>query len=272
MTRPAPAPAARPWRRPASRSASLVLAASALLAALAFAPRPAAAQSKSDAFAGKIPPVSAALFRKAGRWETSLTGNLSLNDAFYNKYFGGLKVGYHFTEYLSLHGTAAGGMTSTTGSTTVCPSNGGCEPASKEQLWQVPGEIDLMSGLEVAWSPVYGKLNMFSEKVGHFDLSLLAGADWISYRRVVSASEAEALAASGGSPGSTSTFGGHVGVGARFWFSEWGAVRAEFKDYIYQVEVPNWQDGGGAYKDLQNQLFLELGVSFFFPFNNRPVQ
>lgn len=233
-----------------------------------LAPRLAAAQSKSDAFAGKIPPVSAGLYRKAGRWEGSLTGNLSVNDPFFSKYFAGVKLGYHFTETLSLHGLFATGLVTKSGSAQVCPSGSGCQSASTAEMYQVPGHINWMSGVEGAWSPVYGKLDFFSEQVGHFDLSLLAGVDWINYRKVLSSTDV----AGGETPPAASTLGGHLGVGARFFFSEWIAARLEFKDYVYQVRVPNWQEGGGAKKDLQHQLFTEVGISFFFPLNNRPLQ
>jgi outer membrane beta-barrel protein len=240
----------------------------ALALALALlAPALAEAQSKSDAFAGKIPPVSANLYRKAGRWEGTLSANLSLNDAFYSKYFGGLKLGYHFTESWSAHGYVAGGLTTKAGSAQVCPSGGGCHSADEVDMNQVPGKIKLMSGVEGAWSPIYGKLNFFSEKVGHFDLSVILGADWISYQEVLSKGDAEALATSGGTPGTTSSIGAHVGLGTRFFLSESIALRIELRDYLYNVDVPN--TGG---KDLQNQLFFELGISCFFPTHNRPVQ
>ena len=140
-----------------------------LTLAAVLAPVGARAQSKSDAFAGKIPPVSAALFRKAGRFEATLSGNLSINDAFYSKYFGGLKLGYHFTESWSGHLLAAGGLNTKAGSAQVCPSNGGCHSANRAQMFQVPGKIKLMTGAEAAWAPIYGKLNAFSG-VAHFDL------------------------------------------------------------------------------------------------------
>ncbi len=264
MTRPAPAT----WKLPARACrAGAVLA--ALLAALAPL-APARAQSKSDAFAGKIPPVSAQLYRKAGRFEATLSGNLSLNDPFYSKYFLGAKVGYHFTESLSAGGLIMTGLNTKAGSAQVCPSNGGCHSASRTQMFQVPGNIKMITGLEGAWAPVYGKLNIFSERVAHFDVSVIAGADWIQYQSVLSKADAEAL--EGGHPSLTSTFGGHVGLGLRVFFSEFVAARLEFRDYLYRVSVPNWQDGGGAKRDLQNQLFTELGVSFFFPMRNRPVQ
>ena len=247
---------------------SAALAALAALAILA-APRSAEAQSKSDAFAGKIPPVAGALYQKKGRVELTATGNLSLNDAFFSKYFAGAKLGYHFTESFALSASVATGATSRTGSAVVCPSNGGCGDAAKQQLWQVPGDLKLVGGLEAAWSPVYGKLNIFSERVAHFDLSVLAGADWISYSEVVSSSRAEQLLQAGQEPGTSSTFGGHVGLGFRLFLTEAIAARVEFKDYVYMVEVPNWQEGGKARSDLQNQLFTELGISVFFPFHNR---
>jgi outer membrane beta-barrel protein len=266
MTRPAPH-SVSPVRRPQRRGTWALLA-----LALLLAPALAEAQSKSDAFAGKIPPVSAGLYRKAGRFELTPSINLSVNDAFYSKYFGGLKLGYHFTESLSAHAFLAGGLDTKAGSAQVCPSNGGCHSASRTQMFQVPGNIQLLTGAEAAWAPVYGKLNVFSERVAHFDLALIGGLDWIRHQKVVSTADAEALQASGGHPPMSSTVGAHLGLGVRVFFSEWIAARLEFRDYLYRVSVPNWQDGGGAKRDLQNQLFTELGVSFFFPTQNRPVQ
>ncbi len=239
----------------------------AVIAALA-APAAAWAQSKSDAFAGKIPPVSSELYRKAGRFEASLSGNVSINDAFYSKYFGGLKLGYHFTESWSGHLLAAGGLNTKAGSAQVCPSNGGCHSANRAQMYQVPGKIKLMTGAEAGWAPIYGKLNAFSG-VAHFDLGLMAGADWITYQRVLSKDDAENLT---GTPQSKSTVGFHVGVGTRWFITEAIAARLELRNYWYPVSIPNWREGGGAKRDWESQMFAELGVSVFFPFHNRPVQ
>jgi outer membrane beta-barrel protein len=257
-------------RPPRSTGSTFVAAALALALVLlaGLAPASAVAQSKSDAFAGKIPPVSASLYRKAGRFEATLSGNLSINDAFYSKYFGGVKLGYHFTESISAHGMVSTGLITKAGSAQVCPSNGGCHSADRVQMFQVPGKIKLMTGLEGAWTPVYGKLNLFSG-VAHFDLGVMAGADWIRYQKVLSTAEAESLA---GTPPSAATVGGHVGLGARLFFSEWIAARLEVRNYFYRVSVPNWREGGAAKRDFQSQMFAELGVSFFFPMQNRSVK
>jgi outer membrane beta-barrel protein len=156
-------------------------------------------------------------------------------------------------------------MTGKTGSAVVCPKNSGCVPATDEMMFQVPGRMRGLAGLELGWSPVYGKLNVLAERVAHFDLSLLVGADAIAHDEVVSTSAARVLTAAGEEPGTTTTLGGHVGLGARLFLAEWLALRLEVKDYVYAVEVPN--NGG---KDLQNQIFTELGLSFFLPLRNRP--
>jgi outer membrane beta-barrel protein len=240
------------------------------LAALVAATLPGAAagQTKADAFAGKIPPVSGQLFRKAGRLELSAVGNLSLNDAFFTKYFGGAKLAYHFTESISAGVYAAAGATRATGSAVVCTAAAGCSEASATQLRQVPGRIKAIAGVEAAWTPVYGKLSVLAERIGHFDLGVVAGPDAILHEQVLSGAEADALALAGGTPATETAIGGHVGLAARLFLAEWFALKLEVKDYVYLVEVPN----NGSGKDLQNQLFTELGVSVFLPTRNRPTR
>jgi outer membrane beta-barrel protein len=243
-----------------TRRRTTIAAAAAALACAALPPA-ASAQSKADAFAGKIPPVSGQLYRKAGRFEATASGNLSLNDAFFTKYFGGLKLGYHLSESLSVAVHGAGGFTSKSGSAVRCSASG-CSDATELMLRQVPGRIRWLAGAEVAWAPVYGKLNLFSEKVAHFDLSVLAGPDVVAYDEVLHADDAARP------PGTATTFGGHVGIGVRVFLGESVAARLELKDYLYSVKVPNVGSGG----DLQNQLFAELGLSFFLPTRNRAVR
>lgn len=248
-------------RRPTVR-----LLAALLLAGVAGAPRPAAA-GKADAFAGKVQPVSGQLYAKRGRLELTPTFDLSLNDAFFAKKMGGVKLGYHLFEWLSISGQYAItlGDPSPTGSAVICPPDEGCREADQASLYQVPGAIESIAGGEVSFTPIYGKLNLFAEQVIHVDMSILAGVDWIGYRRVLSAQEAE----SGVDPGTESAIGGHLGLGMRIFFTQAFALRLEVKDYLYTVDVPNVVTDGGSSSDLQNQLVAELGISIFFPFRNR---
>ncbi len=233
-----------------------------VVAAAAAAPRSARAQTKSDAFAGRIPPISGQLYRKAGRLELSLTGNMSLADAFFTKYFGGVKLGYHFAESLSAAVQYSAGSSVASGSAVLCTQTGGCGGAKQEMLNQVPGRIRSIAGAELAWAPIYGKLSFVAERVAHFDLSLLAGADMIAHDQILS------FVDSSKTPAVESTIGGHVGLGARLFLAEWVAARFEVKDYIYAVKVPN----AGTASDVQNQFFTELGLSFFLPPHNRATR
>ncbi len=254
------------------------IAANALVALIAAAATPvvARAQTRADAFAGRIPPISGQLYRKAGRVELSLTGNVSLADAFFTKYFGGVKLGYHLTESVSVAVHGMSGTSVASGSAVLCTRTGGCAGAFDEMLFQVPGQVRWIGGAEVAWAPVYGKLSVLAETITHFDLSVLGGVDLIAHDRILSGrpsaaggdSEAATLAASGGSPPVENAIGGHVGLGARIFLTEWMAARLEVKDYLYTVNVPNI----GGKSDLQHQFFTELGLSFFLPPHNRATR
>jgi outer membrane beta-barrel protein len=240
--------------RRASRTTALFVCVAALAA---LAPRSARA-SAADAFENKVKPVSGQLYRKAGRLELTLAPALSVNDAFFTKYLLGARLGYHFNEYFSLAATGALATNSPTGSTAVCPLGQGCHAASDGQLDQVPGYIKWMAGLELGFSPVYGKLNLFAEKAIHFDLSLLAGPDVIAYREVLTGPQVTA----GQVPGTATAFGGHLGVGARVFLARYMALGLQLKDVIYSV--PHLASGS-----LQTQLLGELGLSFFIPVSQR---
>jgi len=230
-----------------------------VLVAVAGAAAPAARAAEADAFAGKVKPISGQLYRKAGRFELTPVLGLSLNDAFFKKTVFGAKATWHFNDWLSVGGSFVTGFAGETDSTQVCPAGQPCRPATAAQLAAVPGELKALAGGEVGFSPVYAKLNFLAEKVVHFDLSVLAGADWISYREVLPAPSNPAAAVS---PGTASTFGGHLGLGSRIFVAEWGALRLEVKDYVYRVPV------GGKDK-WEQQLMLELGFSVFVPLENR---
>lgn len=210
--------------------------------------------SEADAFENKVPPISGQLYPKRGRVELTAGASLSVNDPFYAKTFGSLKLTWHVTEFLSAGIHAAGGMASATGSTTICPANQGCHPADEVQLRQVPGKIQWLAGAEGAFAPVYGKLNLLAEMPVHFDLAVLGGLDMVSYQKVVDAGIA-AL----GPPGNGSSWGGHVGLGMRFFFAGFMGLRLEVRDYLYAVQV------GSTGSHLQSQLFVDLGLSLFFP-------
>ena len=236
-----------------TRALNLVVCAAALAT---LAPR-AARGSAADVFEHKVKPVSGQLYQKAGKLELTPLGSISLNDAFFTKYMGGAKLGYHFSEYFSLAVSGLYGTSGTTGSTSVCRTT--CQPASSDQLNLVPGEIKWLVGAELAFSPIYGKLNVFAQKAVHFDLYVLGGADLVNYRDVLASLQP------GVTPGNATSLGGHLGVGGRIFLASFIALRLELKDVLYSV--PHLPRG-----NLQTQLFAEAGLSFFVPVTRRDGQ
>jgi outer membrane beta-barrel protein len=240
-----------------------------LAALLAFAPLPAlaadegggdkkAAEKEAEdaskagraSLADKIAPVSGNLFSKAGRFEISPAVGLSLDDAFFQKYSFGLKLNYHILESFSVGLYGSYSLSTVASAVNVCKTDATgvqtCNTPQMDDLKNVPGKVGLLAGIDLAWSPIYGKVNILAEKVLHFDTTIFIGGSLIQYQE----------------PGGDMTFTGgfHFGLGERIFFTPSIALRVEVRDYLYSAKIPQL---GDATSKLENQLMLELGVSFF---------
>jgi outer membrane beta-barrel protein len=208
----------------------------------------------------RIPPVSGNVFLKSGRTEFYPLAAISFRDAFYRKYVLGLEVAHHFHETFALSGRGSYAFTSESRAMQICdgadPSSAGvtCHAPSKAELdGRAPGQIQYMVGLDLQWSPIYGKISLTGELFGNFDLYLLAGAQAIGYKGPTDSG-----------PGSTlkNTIGGEAGVGARIFLNRWFALRWELKDLVYS-ETVRLNDVNSS--TLRQQFFFQLGFSLFFP-------
>lgn len=212
-----------------------------------------------ETLADKIPPVSGNVFFKKGRFEVAPAVGISLGDAFFQKYAFGLLINYHVLESVSigLHGSYL--LNTPGGAVTVCGAEG-CRNPQMSDLTAVPGKVSLLLGLDLAWSPFYGKVNVMAEKVLHFDTSIFIGADVIQYAGYDKATLANK---------DTFTGGGHIGIGERIVFNEFLALRIELRDYMYGGVVNIDDAAGKSQTDFQNQLMLEIGLSFFIGSGSR---
>lgn len=200
----------------------------------------------------RIKPVSGQLFRKDGRHELSLTGGLSLGDAFFTKYVPGVRYAYHFTEKWSAGLTFGYGLSTPSGAVTRCDSAGqNCTVPEKEDLARTPGDLGMMAGFDLSWAPLYGKISVLAQSVLHFDTYLLAGAGVVESKMAPIGSRVVE---------SNFTPEVHLGIGQRYVISRNAALRFEIRDLIYQVDI---QGRTGMEKSIQNQLLFTVGLSYF---------
>ena len=199
----------------------------------------------------RIPPVSGHAFLMDSRFEISPELGISLRDAFFTKYLFGAAFTYHFTETFAL--SLRGGYTASiiSGAAQICAQQGACRAPTFDELTKngstpenkAYGLMTFMASLDVQWSPIYGKLSLIAEKVVHFNTYILAGPAVVDY-----------------GPKGTITVGGNVGVGFRFVFNKWLALRTELRDVIYFEQgfpVTN--------TSVRNQLMVGIGFSMFVP-------
>ena len=208
----------------------------------------------------RIPPVTGHTFLMAKRFELAPTVSFSFRDAFWTKYVLGLTATYHFTETLGLGLRAGYAIKTVSGAAQICVPGQACRSPTKEELDGTgPGQINLVTALDVEWAPLYGKISLFAEGFAHFNLYIVAGPMVVQYQAPLDANL----------PGSEAAWsvGGEVGLGMRFIFNRWMALRFELRDGIYREKTVGATETAGAQYQLRNQLFFDIGLSFFFPSN-----
>jgi outer membrane beta-barrel protein len=106
--------------------------------------------------------------------------------------------------------------------------------------------MGLVADLDLEFSPIYGKLSLLAQWFPGFNMYGMVGPSFVMY-----------------GPNNAFTVGGNVGIGFRFFITRWLALRTELRDIIYSEA----QQGLGAMSgnSVRNQLFFDLGLSFFLP-------
>ncbi len=204
----------------------------------------------------RVPPVSGHLFMMGGRFEAGLYAGFSVKDAFYAKYMPGITLTYHFGEQLAvaLHGEYS--LSTVSGAAQIC-GNGvssplGCKEPAIETLDSAKafGRLGLVAGLELQWSPIYGKLGLVGEKFLSFNMYLALGPSVLMY-----------------GPSNAFTGAGNVGIGFRWVVNTWITVRTEIRDLIYYEDFRNGDTStlSSLKQSVRNQIVGTLGLTFFIP-------
>jgi outer membrane beta-barrel protein len=214
--------------------------------------------------------------------EISLFGGLSVDDIFTQHYAGTLAVDYHIDEAFALEAMwmsckvpfYMGDAVTGTSPTEYKPQSDydwvrfghGYTDAYEEvhkdaQLSPSNADLAMISnyfGLNVQFSPIYGKWSFFGMGLGHADFYVTAGGGIAT---------TEYQKANDNWVDTGTYFVGNFGLGFRIFLARWFAVRLDVRDFTFAARVRG--DAGpatvGAVETkIRNTLFVMLGVSFLF--------
>ncbi|MBK9518016.1 MAG: outer membrane beta-barrel domain-containing protein [Anaeromyxobacter sp.] len=179
-------------------------------------------------------------FLKRGRFEVAPILALSVNDAFFQKVGGGLRLAYSLQDSFAL--AVRGSYYTPFRTDNVAAGKIGL--SSQLLTSQLYGQ----AMLDGVWSPIYGKASFLADAIVHFDLYLAAGfgAVW-SATSLAPRNEGPHLAA-------------ELGGGVRFYPYEWMAFELGLMATFYPdqpvLSVP---------ATMQTVFVANVGLSFFFP-------
>ncbi len=190
-------------------------------------------ESHGRTLAERIPSVTRRVFSKKGRVELTPAVGLALDDPFNDNYIFQGGIAYHISESFAV-GAQGEYYASSNSAPDVSGGGGG-------------GGLDFnhpvyAARLELIWSPIYGKVNLFAEEVFHFDTFISAGAGYVG------------LDQDGGSVAGT------IAIGQHYFLNDWLALRWDLRDQIFSMDV---NPAGGPGKHVQNLLTFNLGLAFY---------
>lgn len=217
-------------------------------------PAPVSAVTELPAVAGasqfgapnSLPPVTAQLFHLGGKLEVMPLLSVSVGDPFWRTVGAGLRVEQHLDERWSISAHVIGGLSIVAAPVTVCGDS--CSDPAADKLRSTPGKLQLLTGAELGWAPVYGKLSLFGEKTLHFDAYLSAGPELV---REVIAQDAASEAVGRWAPG------GRFSVGERLFFGDRFTVRLGVSELVYAGRVR-------GLAEVERKLSVEGGLAWLF--------
>ncbi len=175
---------------------------------------------------------------KTGRFEATATGFTNLNNPFYSAYGVGLAFAYYLQEKYAV---GLLGQFATTAARQVTTDLEKKRGISTSNLVTARGFF----GANLKWNPIYGKITWLNKTIVPFDLNFDLG---LGMTQTTSNQSEPTL---------------HLGTAQVFAYSKAMAFRWDLGINTYQATVTD--DLGKTTKLTQYDLFLGIGVSFYFP-------
>jgi outer membrane beta-barrel protein len=196
--------------------------------------------AQDPALGDKVKAVQKKGFLKRGRFEIAPTFAFSVNDAFYQKFGGGLRLAYSLQDSFAL---AVRGTYFTPYRTEYVRDG---KLAFQSQL--LSSQLYRQAMVDGVWSPIYGKAAFLEKSIVHFDVYLSAGFGLVW--------SATSFSPRNEGPHLATDFGG----GVRFYPKSWLAFELGLLATLYNdqpiLSVPG---------TVQKVFVANVGFSFFLP-------
>lgn len=191
---------------------------------------------------------------KTGRFEFYFGGGTNLNDAFFAGNGVTARFGYNFKEKWAVEGIYS----------YIQNDNRDVTNELLERGVNTEGSVstDGYYGVDIKWTPIYGKYAYFNEKIIPFDLYFSLG---------FGQTDPKIAASSGGDTVSSveSAYTVKIGTGQIFAITKWMAFRWDMSLHMIDATTTVRDSTTNAVisegNSLNNNLFLNVGLSFFFP-------
>lgn len=187
------------------------------------------------------------------RFEANFNAASNINDSFFSAYGLGGGLTYNFTEKLGIEAVFKW----------FDPSNSKASNQLLERGVVTNGMVvtEMYYGLDLKWTPIYGKFSYFDKKIIPFDHYFTIGIGKTSLQAGSSASNTTIKVEAIDDPITLK-----LGTGEVFALTKWMAFRWDVSWHFMQPTVRTTKSGIPTESDdLQNNLFINFGLSFFFP-------
>lgn len=184
---------------------------------------------------------------KTGRFELTGGAFTNINNPFFNSIGLNARVAYYLTERYAIEAIGSMATTSTRQVTDDleerpgCPGGTGCTGITTDNVVTSKG----FAALAFKWNPIYGKITWLNKSIVPFDLNFNAGFGMTA----TTEDEMEPTI--------------HLGTSQVFALSKGMAFRWDLIWNMYQATAKD--DLGNTETLSQNDLFLGIGMSFYFP-------
>jgi len=217
-------------------------------------------------------------FLKENRFEIAPVFGYVPNNPFARRFVGGLIVGYHFSETVSAQGefiySPDGNESDLKPLTGTLLQRARNDQNQLANFQQPLDKVALGATFGLAWSPLYGKINLVGETVLNFDFYMFAGLGMITKNNYAAVYDENGNLESGNFRDIVDLkrledevkVAPYLGIGQNYFLNQMMALKLDVRAIFYVDNAPqNDPTAAPQGQRLFNNFVAGGGLSFFFP-------